>query len=89
MKSSSLLVTLNSPPNIDQLQNISGVYSVELLSTTQFKLHYQPDNNPSEELVNLAVNQHWQLTELTPVQHSLEDIFMNIIQQESATEEQA
>ena len=89
MKSSSLLVTLNSPPNIDQLQNISGVYSVALLSTTQFKLHYQPDNNPSEELVNLAVNQHWQLTELTPVQHSLEDIFMNIIQQESATEEQA
>ncbi len=89
MESSNLIVTLNSPPTIDQLQNISGVVSVELLNTTQFKLYYQPDNNPTEALVNLAVNQHWQLTELMPNQHSLEDIFMNIIQQESADEEKA
>ncbi|RKZ94885.1 MAG: ABC transporter, partial [Gammaproteobacteria bacterium] len=33
--------------------------------------------------------EHWQLTELAPEQHSLEDVFMNIIQQESLTDVQA
>ena len=51
-------------------------------------LHYQPDNNPTEDLLKLAVAEHWQLTELTPQHHSLEDVFMNIIQQESSTMEQ-
>ena len=87
MESSCLLVTLNSPPNIEQLQNISGISSVDSINETQFKLHYQPDNNPTTELLELAVNQQWQLVELTHEHHSLEDVFMNIIQQESPSTE--
>ena len=88
MEASSLLLSLKSPPSLEQLQQISGVLSVEVLNSTQFKLHYQPDNNPTEDLLKLAVAEHWQLTELTPQHHSLEDVFMNIIQQESSTMEQ-
>jgi len=84
MQDANLLITLNAPPDIKQLQLLSGVLSVEKLHSTQFKLYYQPDNNPTETLINHAIAQHWQLTQLTPEQHSLEDVFMNIIQQETA-----
>lgn len=86
-QASNLLCTLLAPPSITALQKISGVTAVETLSASQFRLHYQPDLNPTAELLNLAVTQNWQLTELMPEQHSLEDVFMNIIQQESATAE--
>jgi gliding motility-associated transport system ATP-binding protein len=89
MQASSLLLTLNSPPSIERLQQLSGVVSVEVLSSTRFRLHYQPDNNPTPDLLAYAVSEHWQLTELAPEQHSLEDVFMNIIQQESLTDVQA
>ncbi|PHS32171.1 MAG: ABC transporter ATP-binding protein [Methylophaga sp.] len=84
MQASSLLVTLNAPPTRTQLTTLDGVTSVETLSPTQFKLHYHPENNPTELLLELAVHQKWQLMELTPINHSLEDTFMNIIQQENS-----
>lgn len=89
MQASSLLITLNSPPTRVQLYTLDGVTSVEALSATQFKLHYQPEHNPTELLLDQAIKQQWQLTELTPIQHSLEDAFMNIIQQENTSMEQA
>lgn len=87
-QASNLLCTLLMPPPLAVLQQISGVIAVDILNPTQFRLHYQPDTNPTAELLHRAVTQQWQLTELMPEQHSLEDVFMNIIQQESATLEQ-
>ena len=86
-QASNLLCTFNAPPPSLTLQQLAGVLTVEVLSKTQFRLHYQPDINPTEELLNRAVSERWQLTELMPEQHSLEDVFMNIIQQESHTSE--
>ena len=87
-QASNLLCTLLTPPPLTALQQIAGVITVDRLSPDQFRLHYQPDTNPTAELLNRAVTEQWQLTELMPEQHSLEDVFMNIIQQESATLEQ-
>ncbi|PCH61846.1 MAG: ABC transporter ATP-binding protein [Gammaproteobacteria bacterium] len=89
MKTSSLLLELSNPPVVEQLNQLSGVLSVEALSTTQFRLHYHPDNNPTESLLNQAVSQHWQLQQLTPEHHSLEDVFMKIIKNEPPSAEQA
>ncbi|MDQ7072689.1 MAG: ATP-binding cassette domain-containing protein [Gammaproteobacteria bacterium] len=86
---SSLLITLNSPPTRVQLFNIEGVSSVEALSQNQFRVHYQPEHNPTDILLEQAVSHHWQLTALIPEQHSLEDVFMNIIQQEQSLTESA
>lgn len=87
-QASNLLCILLSPPPLTELQTISGVIAVDLLTPTEFRLHYQPELNPTAELLSRAVTQQWQLTELMPEQHSLEDVFMNIIQQESVTLEQ-
>jgi len=88
MQTSSLLLDLSSPPALEELTQLTGVLSVETLSTTQFRLHYHPDNNPTESLLSLAVSRHWQLQQLTPEQHSLEDVFMKIIKNEPQLDEQ-
>ncbi len=84
-ENASLLVSMKSPPEVDVLQKISGVLSVEKLSVSRFKLHFLPDNNPTENLLKLAVTDGWQLTEITTQQHSLEDIFTEIIEHESVS----
>ncbi len=88
MQTSSLLVELASLPVIEQLQKINGVLSVDTLNSAQFRLHFLPENNPTETLLKQAVSQHWQLIQLTPEQHSLEDVFMKIIQDEQQPNEQ-
>lgn len=88
MQSSTILLELTTPPALEQLEQLNGVLSVETLSTTQFRLHYHPENNPTESLLSQAVAQHWQLQQLTPEQHSLEDVFMKIIKNEHHSEEQ-
>lgn len=89
MQGSNLLVTLNTPPTLVELYSLEGVTAVESISSTQFKLHYKPEHNPTEFLLDQSVKKQWKLTELTPTQHSLEDAFMNIIQQDNARKEQA
>jgi ABC-2 type transport system ATP-binding protein len=84
MQTSSLLLTLLSPPNIEQLQKFNGVLAVDILADSQFRLHYHPNSNPTESLLQQAVAQNWQLQQLTPEQHSLEDVFMKIIQNEQS-----
>jgi len=82
MKSSSLLVTLESAPSLEILEQLHGVNIVTALSDSRFKIQYQPEHNPTQALLKSAITQQWQLTSLSPEQHSLEDVFMNIIRQE-------
>ncbi|MDC9724372.1 MAG: ABC transporter ATP-binding protein [Gammaproteobacteria bacterium] len=88
MQTSRLLLGLATPPAINVLQNIAGVVRVVPISNTQFNIHYTPDNNPINEIVGQAAKQHWQLNQLTPQQHSLEDTFMKIIRNEAHSDEQ-
>mgnify|MGYP001824636213 FL=1 len=87
MESSSLLVTLNAAPDLEELEQVGGILALDELSKNRFRIKFQPENNPSQALLEKAVSQQWQLMELTPEHHSLEDVFMNIIQQETALNE--
>jgi ABC-2 type transport system ATP-binding protein len=87
METSSLLINLEAAPPIDQLTQITGVTNVETLSKTKFRLTFSPDINPTEYLLSAAVTKQWQLTQLTPEQHSLEDVFLKIIQDEHSEAE--
>jgi len=82
MQTSSLLVELAKPPIHQKLQELDGVTSLDVLSATLFRLHYSPERDPTDEVLNQAITNHWQLKQLTPEQHSLEDVFMDIIQKE-------
>jgi ABC-2 type transport system ATP-binding protein len=75
---SGLIITLRNPPDIGVLEAIHGVTSVERLSETQFRLLHTPDSKPSGALLQLAAQQGWQLEQLTPLQSTLEEIFVKI-----------
>jgi len=88
MQASCLLLGLASPPAINVLQHIAGVVSIENITETLFQIHYRPDHDPTHDIVREAAAQKWQLIQLTPQPHSLEDVFMKIIRDESQQSEQ-
>jgi ABC-2 type transport system ATP-binding protein len=84
MNASSLLVEFAAPLPESVLAQLGGVERIDSLSATRYRLHYLPEQNPTPQLLQQAVNEHWQLTTLMPEQHSLEDVFMKLIQKEDA-----
>jgi len=87
MHTSCLVIELRQPPAIAELEKISGVTSVESINAQRFKLFYEPGHNPAEALVELAVQNQWRLTELTPEKRSLEQIFVDITTSEKTNED--
>lgn len=84
---SGITISLRNPPPLSELQAISGVSRVEQLSATQFRILHAADNNPSAALLTLAERQGWQLEQLTPLQATLEDVFVKITDTETASAE--
>ena len=78
------VVTLQSPPDINELYKIAGVTNIEKLSPTRFRILHTADSNAAEALLALSAKQGWQAQQLTPIQGSLEDAFVQITQQDKA-----
>ena len=89
MQASSLTIGLRNPPAIAALQALENIKSVEDLSEGRFRLHYLPNQNPAEQLADLAVRSGCGLRELIPERMSLEEIFVDITTAESPLEEHA
>jgi len=86
---SGFIISLRNPPPPCELGSIGGVTSVEQLSSTQFRVLHAPDNNPSGALLQLAAQHNWQLEQLTPLQATLEEVFVKITGDETASTEKA
>ena len=82
---SGFIITLRNPPPLSELESIPGISSVEPLSATQFRVLHNPVENPSGALLTLAGQRGWQLEQLTPLQASLEEVFVKITDAETAT----
>jgi ABC-2 type transport system ATP-binding protein len=78
MRASSLVVGLRRSPAIGDLQQLPGVEAVEALGEGAFRLHYQPERNPAEQLALEAARHDWGLYELIPERMSLEQVFVDI-----------
>jgi ABC-2 type transport system ATP-binding protein len=78
MRVGSLVTAFAQAPATAKLEKIAGVATVETLAPGRFRLHFSPDNNPAERIVQLSVDQGWQLQELTPETRSLEQVFMEL-----------
>lgn len=81
---SGFVISLRNPPLASELQSIAGITRVEQLSATQFRILHVADQNPSGILLTLAEQQGWQLEQLTPLQATLEDVFVKITDAETA-----
>lgn len=84
MNASALMVQFEQPLSESVLHQLDGVETVDTLAENRFRLHYRPDHNPTSQLLSRAVSENWQLSMLMPEQHTLEEVFMKIIQNEEA-----
>jgi ABC-2 type transport system ATP-binding protein len=81
---SGFIVDLRNPPQLSVLEGIVGISHVEQLSATQFRVLHAPDHDPKAALLTLAEQQGWQLEQLTPLQATLEDVYVRITDAETA-----
>lgn len=88
MRSSSLVVGLHNAPAVSELENMAHVTAVEDLSAGRWRLHFEPDHSPAEELAQQAVNNNWGLFELSPEHKTLEQIFVDITTTEQENHEE-
>jgi len=78
MQSSSLILSFHQAPAMDLLLQFEGVDGMDDLGDGRFRMHHNPEIDPSEQIVNSSVEQGWRLYEITPEQLSLEEIFVDI-----------
>ena len=79
---SGFIIGLRNPPPLNVLEGIVGISHVEQLSTTQFRVLHTPGSDPKGALLTLAEQQGWKLEQLTPLQATLEEVFVNITSNE-------
>ena len=84
---SSLKITLANPPLVAELNSLPNISAVEIISPQQFRIVYQPEQDPTENLLAVAVAKQWALNELVREQDSLEDIFMHLIKDDASIAE--
>ncbi|WP_455202906.1 ABC transporter ATP-binding protein [Kaarinaea lacus] len=89
MQVSSLIVGFKQALQQNQLTDIAAIKSIERIDENRFRVHYQPENNPAEEIVKQSVEKGWGLLELTPEKRSLEEIFVDITTAEADLETSA
>ncbi|MEO8342248.1 MAG: ATP-binding cassette domain-containing protein, partial [Gallionella sp.] len=82
------IIGLRNPPPLDVLEGIPGIGHVEQLSATQFRVLDTPGNNSKVLLLTQAEQQGWQLEQLTPLQATLEEVFVNITNSENMNDPQ-
>ena len=81
---SGFIIELHNPPPLGVLEGIAGISHAEQLSATQFRILHTPESNPKVALLTMAERQGWQLEQLSPLQATLEDVFVKITNAETA-----
>ena len=82
-----LLASFRKPPSAKELEMLHQVESVELVDENRFKIFFDPSDSPAETIVQASVANHWALTELSPQQKTLEQIFADIICSDNVAED--
>lgn len=82
----SLILALARAPEIKELENVGDVKKVETVAEGRFRIHFNSERSPVENIAKTAVDNNWGLLELTPESLSLEQIFVELTSTESIKE---
>ena len=83
MQGASLRVGLRQPPALSALEAIAGVHGVDLIEDGTFRL-YCTGSEVADAVARHAAEWNWGLYELSPERLSLEQIFMELTNSETA-----
>ncbi|GMQ91047.1 MAG: ATP-binding cassette domain-containing protein [Gammaproteobacteria bacterium] len=78
MQSASLTAAFREPADEAALAQLPGVTRVQMMDERRAHIFYEGDQDPTDAVVCLAMDKHWGLSELTPGQVSLEEIFVQL-----------
>ncbi|BAV32956.1 ABC transporter ATP-binding protein [Sulfuricaulis limicola] len=78
MKSASLTVAFHRPPAQAALEKLPGVKSVRLEKEGRMHVFHEPEKNPTDDILRLAVDNNLGLYEIRPGRLSLEQIFLEL-----------
>ena len=75
---SSFTVTFALPPSIEELAKIEHVLNIEELYPGTFRIRFDDDENITERVVALSIQNEWRLKEITMERCSLDIIFAQL-----------
>lgn len=78
LKPNSLLVYLENPPAVDQLNAFPGITKVDFLSSRQVRLEFDTRLDITEELIRTSIEKGWHLKEINQEKSSMEAIFAKL-----------
>jgi ABC-2 type transport system ATP-binding protein len=78
MKSASLTVAFRHPPAPDILEKLPGVKSVRPETDGRMHVFHEAEQNPTDAILRLAVENNWGLYEIRPGRLSLEQVFLEL-----------
>ena len=81
-RGNKLLVGFNNAPLKKELLAIEAVSQVDKIDNTMYRVHFNHDYVPAEEIVITATKNKWGLFHIAPDVTSLEDIFVQLTQLE-------
>jgi gliding motility-associated transport system ATP-binding protein len=82
----ALLVGLRNPPPPEDIAGLPGVARVEPATDGLLRVLQAPDRDVTDALVSAAAQQGWKLFHLAPERATLEDVFVQLTQQETAAQ---
>jgi ABC-2 type transport system ATP-binding protein len=89
MKSASLTVAFRHPPAPETLEKLPGVTSVRPEKDGRMHVFHEPEINPTDDILRLAVGNSWGLYEIRPGRLSLEQVFLELTVDAAADDAQA
>ena len=81
-RGNKLLVGFNNAPLKKELLAVEGVSQVDKIDNTMYRIHFNHEYVPAEEIVITATKKKWGLFHIAPDVTSLEDIFVQLTQLE-------
>ncbi len=83
----ALKVQRTDPGIVDKLTALGAVVKVEAQAEGEFLIECEDGSQPQDQVARLALDEAWGIVELRPIRMTLEDIFLNLTQEETAVKE--
>jgi len=74
----SFIVSMDSPPPLEELKKIPGITMASLLYGNTYRLHFSGSGRITRDIVELSVHRGWQLTEISLEKSSLDEVFAQL-----------
>jgi ABC-2 type transport system ATP-binding protein len=78
MKSASITIAFRHPPAIETLQQLKGVKTVQAKMDGRMHVFHEIGQNPTDDILRMAVEKNWGLYEIRPGRLSLEQLFLEL-----------